>query len=366
MKKLSPKALATLVAAVALSALAVFAFAGCGQNSNSGSSASNAGSSQSAGSDKQGDTVGTVTTDIDMSSYGAGKSVRVWVPVAQDYEYQKVTDVAYDAPGAKTAEITEDSAGNKALYLEWDKDAKPEERKATLSFKADRELVSRPELLEKDGELPSDVAEYLKGSRLVPVNDQVKDAANKIVEGKTSDLDKARAIYDWIVQNMTRDESVEGCGQGDVCALLTTQSGKCTDINSVFVGLCRAVDIPAREMFGVRMNADDITGNQHCWAEFYLNGTGWVSADPADVLKAVLKGGWTKDQQETKDKAEYYWGGLDSQRVQLSAGRDITLSPAQNDEALNYFGYPYGEVDGSALDFYDPENFSYRISFTAE
>lgn len=55
-----------------------------------------------------------------------------------------------------------------------------------------------------------------------------------------------------------------------------------------------------------------------------------------------------------------------SQRVQLSAGRDITLSPAQNDEALNYFGYPYGEVDGSALDFYDPENFSCRISFTAE
>ena len=114
--------------------------------------------------------------------------------------------------------------------------------------------------------------------------------------------------------------------QGDVRALLTTQSGKCTDINSVFVGLCRAVDIPAREMFGVRMNADDITGNQHCWAEFYLNGTGRVSADPADVLKAVLKGGWTKDQQETKDKAEYCWGGLDSQRVQLSAGRDITLS----------------------------------------
>ena len=111
---------------------------------------------------------------------------------------------------------------------------------------------------------------------------------------------------------------------------------------------------------------ENITGNQHCWAEFYLNGTGWVSADPADVLKAVLKGGWTKDQQETKDKAEYYWGGLDSQRVQLSAGRDITLSPAQNDEALNYFGYPYGEVDGSALDFYDPENFSYHISFTAE
>ena len=53
---------------------------------------------------------------------------------------------------------------------------------------------------------------------------------------------------------MNRDESVKGCGQGDVCALLDTKGGKCTDINSVFVGLCRASGIPAREMFGVRIN----------------------------------------------------------------------------------------------------------------
>lgn len=85
MKKLSRKTLATFTAAAVLCALAVFALAGCGQNSDSGSAASNAGSSQSASSDKQGNTVGTVTTEVDMSSYEAGKSVRVWIPVAQDY-----------------------------------------------------------------------------------------------------------------------------------------------------------------------------------------------------------------------------------------------------------------------------------------
>lgn len=94
------------------------------------------------------------------------------------------------------------------------------------------------------------------------------------------------------LKNMNRDDDVVGCGLGNVPELLTTLRGKCTDINSVFVALCRAAGIPAHEYFGIRMSADpeaDMTSGQHCWAEFYLEGTGWVAADPADVLKAVLK-----------------------------------------------------------------------------
>lgn len=312
-------------------------------------------------------TEGVVTNTVDMTQYPAGKSVRVWLPVPQDYSYQKISDVNFDAPGASTAQINEDNQGNKMLYIEWAADADPSTRTASLSWHASREEVKRPELKEDDSaELPADAKAALEGSSMVPNNDQVKQAAEEIVAGKKTDLEKARAIYDWIIANMVRDESVKGCGQGDVCALLSTKAGKCTDINSVFVGLCRAVGIPARESFGIRMNADDITKNQHCWAEFYLKGTGWVAADPADVLKAVLKGNWTKDQQETKDKAEYFWGGYDSERVALSMGRDLTLNPAQNGPALNDFGYPYAEVDGDAVDYYDPANFAYSYSFKAD
>lgn len=311
-------------------------------------------------------TSGTVTTQIDMSGYEDGKDVRVWIPVAQDGDYQTVKDVDFDAPKATEAKLTKDAEGNKMLYIEWGKDVAAADRTATLSFHAKRSEV-RVESVEDDGsELPSDVKPYLKGSKLVPVNEQVKKAAKEITEGKKGSAEKARAIYDWVIANMNRDESVKGCGTGDVCALLSSKSGKCTDINSVFVGLCRAAGIPAREMFGIRMNDADITKNQHCWAEFYVSGTGWVPADPADVLKAVLKNGWTKDQDETKEKAEYYWGGWDSERVELSEGRDLTLNPAQKDGKLNNFGYPYAEVDGSAVDYYDPTTFVYTISFTAD
>jgi transglutaminase-like putative cysteine protease len=304
---------------------------------------------------------GTVTFSIDMTQYEKGKTVRVWIPVAQTNEYQTIEDVTFDTSD-ENATINEDSNGNKMLYVEWDADAEPESRTATVSFHVTRTEILSQELVE-EGTVGSDLDEYLQASSTIPVDGTVKELADEITKDETTYLGKARAIYDWIIANMNRDESVVGCGQGDVCALIESKAGKCTDINSVFVGLCRSVGVPAREMFGVRINDTDITNNEHCWAEFYLPGTGWVAADPADVLKAVLKNSWDKDSEETKEIQEYYWGNCDEKRVELSRGRDITLSPAQSGEALNNFGYPYGEVDGEALDYYTPDTFKYTISF---
>ena len=81
------------------------------------------------------------------------------------------------------------------------------------------------------------------------------------------------------------------------------------------------------------------------------------------MLKAVLKNNWTKDQKESKDKQEYFWGNCDAERVILSDGRDLILSPAQDGEALNDFGYPYTELDGKKIDNYVPDQFIYTYSF---
>lgn len=304
---------------------------------------------------------GTVTYNVDLTKYEKGKKVRLWLPVAQTNEEQTVEDVKYDAAGAK-ASLEKDKEGNQMLYVEWDENADPATRKVTCSFAATRSEVLRPELKES-GTIPEDMDEYLKSSKMVVTDGNMKKLADEITKDKNTVLEKSRAIYDWVIANMNRDESVIGCGIGDVEKLLVTKGGKCTDINSVFIGLCRAAGIPAREMFGVRMNDDDITKNQHCWSQFYLPGTGWVNADPADVLKAALKNNWDKDSKETKDLQEYFWGSMDEQRVELSRGRDLVLAPAQSGEPLNNFGYPYAEVDDKPIDYYEASNFVYTISF---
>lgn len=305
---------------------------------------------------------GVVTTEVDMSKYEKGKVVKVWIPIAQSNDHQEVGEAIYEAKNASDVKMTKDGEGNKMLYIEWDENVEPSDRKASVSFYAKRYNIVRPELIES-GSIPNDVKKYLTASGTVPITGDVKAKAEEITAGKTTVLDKARAIYDWIIANMNRDNEVRGCGLGDVERLLTVLSGKCTDINSVFIGLTRAVGIPSREMFGIRINADDITGNQHCWAEFYLPGTGWVAADPADVLKAVLTNKWDKSQQETLDLQEFYFGSNDEKRIELSAGRDITLNPKQSGPALNNFGYPYAEVDTEILDCWDPKQFIYKISF---
>lgn len=306
---------------------------------------------------------GVIVTDIDMTSYAKGKTVRVWIPIAQSNEHQEVGEAIYEAPGASNVSMNFDENGNKMLYIEWDKNVEPNKRKASVSFYAKRYNIVRPDLVES-GDIPSDIKnKYLSASGTVPITGGVKEKAEEITQGKTTILEKTRAIYDWIIENMNRDNEVRGCGLGDVDRLLTVLSGKCTDINSVFIGLTRSVGIPSREMFGIRINADNITGNQHCWAEFYLPGTGWVAADPADVLKAVLTNKWDKKQQETLDLQEFYFGSNDEKRIELSAGRDIVLNPKQNGPALNNFGYPYAEVDDEILDCWDPAQFIYQISF---
>lgn len=304
---------------------------------------------------------GIVTYNMNLTKYEKGKKIRLWLPVAQTNEEQTIKDLKYDAAGAKTS-LEKDKEGNEMLYVEWDENADPATRKVSCSFVVKRPEVLRPELKES-GTIPADMSEFLKPTNMVVTDGNMKTLADGITKDKKNVLEKSRAIYDWVIANMNRDESVIGCGVGDVEKLLISKGGKCTDINSVFVGLCRAAGIPAREMFGVRMNADDITKNQHCWSQFYLPGTGWVYADPADVLKAVLKNKWTKDSKETKELQEYFWGSMDAKRVELSRGRDIVLTPAQAGEPLNNLGYPYAEIDGKDIDYYAPSNFIYTISF---
>lgn len=309
---------------------------------------------------------GTMTEEFDLSNHEAKESVRLWIPVAQSDEYQDISNMKVMVNGEDSGyEINEDDLGNKMIYVEW----KPEdtERKVTYSFDVTRREALRPEVKEETAIDTNEFAPYLADSKLLNISGNIKDKAIEITKDKESVYDKERAIYDWIYDNMERNNDVVGCGTGDVENLLKTLNGKCTDIGSVFIAMSRAIGVPARETFGVRMSKDDkadMTKGQHCWVEYYQPGTGWFPIDIADVLKGILTKECTKDSQEALDLKDYFWGNFDANRVGFTTGRDLTLTPAQNETPLNQFGYPYAEVDGTALDFYKPDEFVYTITYT--
>lgn len=318
--------------------------------------------------------------------YGSEGVVNLWIPLPEDTAFQQVRKLDFNGTYQDAYISTNNAYGAKTLFATWP-DAKG---KMTLTV----ELVLETEDWEpvKRGELthyrtptnlhyPADVALYLQPTKHMPIDGIVKQTAYKIVAGETEPLKKARLIYNWVSANMFRDNNVIGCGTGDVATILESGKlgGKCTDINSVFVALMRAVGIPAREMFGIRLGQAikmgqyskkafgsvddkgiaDVTGGQHCRAMFYLAGYGWLPADPADVTKMRLTENKEHSDPAVQAVNDYLFGNWEMNWVGFNYGRDFDLFPVAEQTPLNNFGYPYAEVDGDPVNYYEPKVFAY-------
>ena len=257
------------------------------------------------------DSSGTITMEFDLSGHDSNEEAQLWIPYPFSDRDQLISKIYISGDYSESAVYSDQQYSTPILYARWDKGA--QSRKLTLSFH-----VVRKEVVRRDfpaGEVAWDrtaYARYLAPTSLGPIDGQVKILADRITTGKTTVLAKARAIYDWTCENMYRDPATRGCGPGNVCSLLERPGGKCTDIHSVFVALCRAAGVPAREIFGIRQGRkmeQDITGWQHCWAEFYLPGYDWVPVDPADVRKMMLKGKLESSDGKTRQYRDYFRGG---------------------------------------------------------
>ncbi|OGT98866.1 MAG: transglutaminase [Geobacteraceae bacterium GWB2_52_12] len=311
---------------------------------------------------------GVITVSVDLSAQDASGKTELWIPYPTSDGEQDITNIKVIGDFVSSAVYTDAVYSTPMLYARWEKGTIS--RKLTFSFQAKREEVIRRDFPAREAAWnPADYAFYLKATKLGPIDGEVGMLAAKITAGKKTVLEKARAIYDWTCENTYRDPKTRGCGAGDVCALLKNPGGKCADIHSVFVALARAAGVPAREIFGIRMgkkDREDVTSWQHCWAEFYLPGYGWVPVDPADVRKAMLTENLKLSDPKTSEYRAYFWGGIDPYRVKLSVGRDLTLNPVQPGGTVNHLMYPFVSVGSKVIDWLDPASFKYNIMYTAE
>jgi transglutaminase-like putative cysteine protease len=274
--------------------------------------------------------VGTI-----LSVPATAKRVDVWVPLPSDGPYQAVTDVKVDAP--VPVEMGKDSAGNRVAHFVLDR---PALLGTDLEVKA-RYRIVRTEAVSgalADRKAPADPAAYLAPNRLVPETPRMKELSDRLSKGRPDATGKARAFYDYLVDNGTYDKTAPGWGKGDSERFCDVKKGNCTDFHSAFMALARAQKIPVRFFIGFPLKAEKegTVPGYHCWAEFWT-GTVWAPVDASDAAK-------TKEPV----KKAYLFGNLDADRFEITTGRDLTLSPAQKDGPVNFFIYPYVEVDGKA------------------
>jgi transglutaminase-like putative cysteine protease len=225
---------------------------------------------------------------------------------------------------------------------------------------------------------PAELDYFLQPSRYVPTDGIVKQTAFKATAGATTDIQKARALYEWVVENTFRDPKVRGCGRGDIRHMLESgdMGGKCADLNALYVGLARSVGLPARHVYGLRiakseqgykslgLPTDIATKGQHCRVEVYLREHGWVPVDPADVRKVALEeppGNRPLSDAMVSRAREHLFGSWEMNWMAYNYAHDVEL-PGSANKPVVYFMYPQAETSEGRIDPFDPDNFRYEIT----
>jgi transglutaminase-like putative cysteine protease len=315
---------------------------------------------------------------VTRAEVGDGSRItRVWLPVAltTDTDYFRNLGQTWKGNAETMRVIREEKYGAGLFLAEWRKGTAAPVVELTSRFAARDRAVNPYEPGTPGREDAATLAKYVAPTTLIKTDGIVRDKALEITKGATTDVDKSRAIYEWIVDNTFRDPKVRGCGVGDIGWMLESGnlSGKCADLNALYVGLVRAVGIPARDIYGVRAadsaefkslgKSGDITKAQHCRAEFYLPSHGWVPVDPADVRKVVLEeppGNIPVNDPKVVRARKKLFGAWEMNYLPFNYAHDVKL-PGSEGLPLAFFMYPQAETGGERRDSLDPDTFRYKM-----
>jgi transglutaminase-like putative cysteine protease len=121
---------------------------------------------------------------------------------------------------AKMVESRADSLG--IIAAEFPAGVKPAlsvtSRVTTKNYAVDFSAVGNAPKADK-----KDLERFLRPTKLLPTNGIVKTTAAEITKGAKTDVEKACAIYEWIVENTFRNPKTRGCGLGDIRFMLETK-----------------------------------------------------------------------------------------------------------------------------------------------
>lgn len=169
--------------------------------------------------------------------------------------------------------------------------------------------------------LKSDVSPFLYPNKYVDFSKKsecVRKAA-ELCAGKTDEIEKLAAIFQWITDSVTYDRQLAATVQSgyvpDPDRTLEKKTGICFDYASLMAAMTRSQDIPTRLVIGYA--ADNI---YHAWNEVYTSETGWITPE-----LLLSKRGYNITD------ATFYAGSSDKEKI------SAYISDSGNYSALYYY-----------------------------
>ncbi|QPF74790.1 transglutaminase domain-containing protein [Roseateles sp. DAIF2] len=320
-----------------------------------------------------------LTLDVSVADHQG--TTKLWLPLPDlETGYQRSLGHSFSGNASVMQVVADAPRGVRMLYAEFPESVKAPSLQLVSRLQTQSRAVDWSRKAGRVGEDPEVLRANLAPTELIPTDGIVRKTALEATRGARTDLEKTRAIYRWVVANAHREPKVRGCGTGDVRTMLETGNlgGKCADLNAIFVGLCRSVGVPARDVYGLRLvpsafgyrelgaNPAGLKGAQHCRAEVFLQAHGWVAMDPADVLKVMRQETpeWIKDPAHplVAPVNEGLFGGWEGNWVGYNTAHDLMLPGSAGKASLPFLMYPQGENRSGRFDELAPDSFKYSIS----
>ncbi|MGQ3683847.1 MAG: transglutaminase-like domain-containing protein [Candidatus Loosdrechtia sp.] len=251
-------------------------------------------------------------------------SARMWLPMPVTDKFQTVKVAEIKAPGEQSI-LEEPVHGNRILFLK----LTPEHSNQIVEIRFHVQRIEKTAYEEP----AADLEKYLQPDRLVPISEEFRTIADKVTRDKKDDLEKARALYNYVIDQMRYMKYGKGWGSGNAIYACDTLTGNCTEFHSFFIALSRAAGIPARFSIGAAIPSERNEGRisgYHCWAEFYAGGKWW----PVDLSEA----------NKHTNLASYYFGHHPANRFEFSSGRDLVVTPGPVSGPINFLAYPVLEI----------------------
>ena len=216
----------------------------------------------------------------------------------------------------------------------------------------------------------------LDSNELIPIDGIVLRTAERAIGRIKDPVAQGKAIYDWIVENTEYDPTLKNVGNINIASMLESGnlSGRSGDIALLFVGMCRSLGIPARPVYGLRMDTSRLfsslgtngtNGNlstaQHCRAEFYTPGYGWIPVDPSDVRKAIRNEQLSPGDSKLTVLKKLLFGFWEMNWISFNAAQDVNLRGSSG-KTLPFLIYPVLETQEGRFDSLDGNRFKYEVS----
>lgn len=288
------------------------------------------------------------TTEI-LELPKSGKKIQFWIPLAQSDHEQEITQLAVDSPVAFHI-YEEQQYGNKMIHV-GSADLRSGD-KISLTYEIRRRTAST--IIDGD----EGIKKHLVLTERENWDRNITMFTDHVVSKEKDPLEVGRKIYYALVDYLTYDKSIPGCGLGISALTFENKGGRCDDFHALFRTMMIYKGVPVKWEQGIPLPYPSVSIKNgqmegdctaaHCWVRFYIGNGKWMPVDASEADKR-------------KDMKDYFFGTLSPNRFKVSTGRNIILNPPQSGEALNNFPFTYGEVGDIPLIY--AHHFRNRISY---